>query len=416
MSILIKNAFRQEPVYIEDNRIKAIGVEKGQKTDEVIDAQGKALLPGLVNTHTHAAMSLFKGMGDDMLLQQWLEERIWPAEEKLNGEKVYWGSRLAILEMIRTGTTCFNDMYFFMDDVARAAKETGIRAFLAYGFLDLMQEEKREEEIKETKAFTKKINKMNEPRVQPAVAPHSVYTVSRDGLKWCKNFADENGLLMHIHLSETRKENEDCVSAKGKRPTAFLDGLGALGENVVAAHCAWLTKGEVKVLADRDVKVSHNPCSNMKLASGGVMPYTELHEAGVTVALGTDGNASNNNLDLFEEMKFAALLQKAHRWDARALPASQAWDMATVNGAKALGIHAGVIEEDALADLILVDLKKPELTPNHDLVSNLVYSANGSCVTDVICDGELLMRHGVVKGEDKTLEKAEKIALNNTPE
>jgi 5-methylthioadenosine/S-adenosylhomocysteine deaminase len=237
-----------------------------------------------------------------------------------------------------------------------------------------------------------------------------VYTVSKEGLEWCRDYARKKELLVHFHLGETRKENEDFQKKTGKRPVPFLDETGLLDKNLVAAHCTWLTKAEVKLLGEREVKVSHCPVSNMKLATGGTMPFKEMLDSGVTVSLGTDGTASNNNLDLFEEMKFAALLQKAHRWDQTVLPASQAWQMATENGGKALGLKTGQIKEGFLADFILVDLHKPEMTPNHDLTSNLVYSAKGSCVTDVVCNGKVVMKDGKVKDEKTIIENAAQIA------
>jgi 5-methylthioadenosine/S-adenosylhomocysteine deaminase len=418
-SILIKNAkyvltqnakrriLENADVLVEGNLISAVGKGIKEKGAEfILDGRRKAIIPGLVNAHTHAAMVLFRGLADDMELQKWLEKEIWPAESKLKRKHVYWGTRLACLEMVKSGTTCFNDMYFFMEDAAKAVMDSGIRGTLSYGFLDLFREEKRAKEITETLKFVDFVRNLKCSRVSPALGPHAVYTVSREGWEWVR----EQGMQVHTHLSETRKENGDCLKANGKRPAEYLDSLGVLNSNVVAAHCVWLTKAEVNLLAGRGVTAVHNPVSNMKLASGGVMPYVEMKEAGMNVALGTDGAASNNNLDMFEEMKVAALLQKHQRWDTTVLGSREALDMATLGGVRALKLDAGSVEKGKLADLLMIDLDKVQLIPNHNIVSNLVYSANGSCVDTVICDGRILMERGEAVGEKEVKERAESIS------
>ncbi|MHC1584912.1 MAG: amidohydrolase [Candidatus Syntropharchaeia archaeon] len=410
MSILIKNVTHgkeETHIYIEENIIKEIG--KKLEADRVIDGKGKAILPGLINTHTHAAMTLFRGYADDLPLHEWLEEKIWPVEAKLTEEDSYWGTKLACLEMIKSGTTTFNDMYFFAEANARAVIEMGIRGCISGVFADIWGS--CEEWIKKAEKVIRKLIKLENNRIIPALGPHAVYTVSKEGLQWVSEFSEENDLLIHFHLAETEKENEDFFREKGKRPVKYLEEIGFLTEKLVAAHCVWLTPEEIRTLADHGVKISHNPVSNMKLAVGGTIPYASMKEAGLTVSLGTDGCASNNNLDMFESMKFAALAQKAFRNDPTALSALQAYEMATSEGAKALRIDAGKIEEGKLADVILIDLKRPELTPNHELISNLVYSANGSCVDTVICDGKILMENRRVDGEEEIMEMASKRAM-----
>jgi len=375
-----------------------------------IDGRGCIAIPGLVNTHTHAAMALLRGYADDMPLQEWLTTKIWPLEAHLAGKDVYQGTRLACLEMIRSGTTAFNDMYFFMEDAARAVAEMGIRATLAYGFIDLGDPERREKEIRATGRFVSAVKGMANPLVRPAVGPHAVYTVSPDGLRWCGEFAREEGIGIHVHLAETSQEVQDCVTATGRRPAAHLDACGCLAERTVAAHGCWLDREECALLAARGVSVSHNPASNMKLAVGRAMPYPWLREAGVNVTLGTDGCASNNSLDLFRAMKEAALLQKFAWNDPTLLPAPEAVSLATSAGARALGIPSGRIEVGAPADIVLVGMKGPAMTPLFSEESDLVYSATGSSVDTVICNGKVLMLHGEVPGEEEILASAARSA------
>jgi len=408
MSILIKNVLldkKETNVYIENNIIQEIG--KKTEADYVIDGKNKAVIPGMVNTHTHAAMCLFRGYADDMKLEEWLQNKIWPLESKLRADDVYLGTKLACLEMIKTGTTTFNDMYFFMESAAKAVDETGLRAVLSYGFIDLFNDEKREKEIKKTKETVRAIENMHNDRIKPALGPHAVYTVSEEGLRWIKNYADEKDLLVHFHLAETKKENDDFIKKHNKRPVKYLNEIGFLDRKLIAAHCIWLNNDDISLLEKHNVKISYNPVSNMKLASG-VMNYRKMKKLGVT--LGTDGCASNNNLDMFEEMKIGSLLQKSYFNDETIMPAKEMFNIATLNGAKTLGFNAGKIEEGKLADILLIDLKRSELTPNHNLISNLVYSGNGSVVDTTICNGKILMENRKVKGEEEILEKGKKVA------
>jgi len=395
-------------------RIGAIGEgisrEYRKSSEFVLDGKRKIALPGLVNTHTHSAMTLLRGYADDMPLQEWLSEKIWPLEAHLTGDDVYQGTRLACIEMIRTGTVAFNDMYFFMEDAARAVDEMGMRASLAYGFIDLFSEEKRETEIGATEKMVKYIKSMNNPRILPAVGPHAVYTVSPVGLRWLAEYSREEQIGIHVHLSETEKEVNDAVAQWKMRPPQILDECGILNERTVAAHCCWLDREECRLLAERGVSVSHNPVSNMKLAVNRAMPYHWLKEEGANLSFGTDGCASNNNLDLFEEMKVGALLQKFY-WNSQTLlSAEEALSMATTGGARALGLGNGTLERGVPADIILLDMDAVCNTPFHNLASNMVYACQGNAVSTVICNGKVLMKDRIIPGEDEILQDAAKSA------
>jgi len=404
----IRSRGRTVDVFVDgEGRIATMGGGAGRslrRDAEIrIDGTRQILIPGLVNTHTHAAMTLMRGYADDMPLQEWLERKIWPLEAHLTGEDVFQGTRLACLEMIRSGTVAFNDMYFFMEEAARAVKEMGLRATLAYGFIDLGDPERREREVKATGRFVSAVKAMAEPRIQAAVGPHAPYTVSPEGLRWCAGYAGEEGIGIHTHLAETEQEVRDSVKMHGKRPAAHLDACGCLTGRTVAAHCCWLDRDECALLAARGSSASHNPTSNMKLAVNRAMPYPWMKEAGVNVTLGTDGCASNNSLDMFGAMKDAALLQK-FAWNTQTLlPAPEVLGMATEAGGRALGIPTGRIETGAPADLVLVNMATAPMTPLFSEESNLVYSARGSAVDTVICDGRILMLHGRVPGEEEIL-------------
>ena len=412
MGISIRNTLlpdgRTASVTVEGERIAEIG--RAREADVTIDGRGKALLPGFVNTHTHAAMTLLRGFADDMGLQEWLSMRIWPAEAKLTPDAIYWGTKLACLEMIRSGTTCFNDMYFHMDRAAQAVAETGIRGVLSEGFIDLNDPARAEEELRKTREVLRRIEAMRNPRVEPAVGPHAPYTVSEASLRELAEIARAHDYLVHIHVSETEAEITTAMKDHGRRPIEYLESLGVLSELVVAAHCCWVDDNEVRALARRGVAVAHCPVSNMKLATGRAMPLAAMRTAGMKVGLGTDGAASNNSLDMFDSMKVAALLHKFATNNPTAAKAHEVYEMATLGGARALGLDAGEVAVGKLADLVLVDLRRAGLVPMHDLISNLVYAANGDCVDTVICDGRVVMRGRVVPGEAQILENAGAIA------
>lgn len=413
-SLLITNIQvdgRPADILIDENgTIAEIGTsarkDRRCEADFIIDGEGALAIPGLVNTHTHAAMSLLRGYADDMILQDWLAQKIWPLEAHLTGDDVYWGTRLACLEMIRSGTTAFNDMYFFMEDAARAVDEAGIRAVLSYGYIDLFNAEKRENECRATEKLVARIKSLNNPRIRAAAGPHALYTVSPEGLKWCAGFAKEQKIGIHIHLSETEQEVSDCIRAHGKRPAAHLDTCGILTPHTVAAHCCWLDPGECGLLGKRGVSASHNPSSNMKLATHRAMPYAELLAAGANPCLGTDGCASNNNLDMFEEAKTAALLQKFFWNNPTILPAHEALAMATTNGAQALGLPTGKLAVGAPADIVLVSTAAACNTPLHNATSNLIYACNGGTVETTICNGRVLMLDRTIPGEAEILKGA----------
>ncbi len=413
MSLLIKSARILRPdfsldsgdIYIEDGIIAEIG-RVNVEAEEVLEARNKLVMPGLVNLHTHSGMGLLRGANDDLELAPWLE-RLWKIEAKLTPELVYWGSMLSLLEMIKTGTTAFLDMYQDLDQTAKACEELGIRGFLAWPIVDEDKTTQKGKPVNNAEKFIK--DWKGHDLVTPGVGPHAIYSCNPENLAKAKDLADKEKTFIHMHLAETRWENETTFEKYGKRPVPLLEDMGFLAENEIFAHATWVTKNEIQVLARYNVKIAHNPTSNMKLATGGVMPWKEMKEAGLTVGLGTDSVVSNNNLDMFEEMKFAALLQKAHRWDQAVLNARETLEMASLEGARALGLNYG-IEEGKLADLVLVDLKAVSMVPHHDIISNLVYSANGSVVTDTIIAGELVMRNRKVEGEREIIEKALSLA------
>ncbi|UCH10730.1 MAG: amidohydrolase [Fidelibacterota bacterium] len=416
MSILIKDTLvndERQDIYIEANRIHTIGKDLAFKADTTLDGTHKAALPSLLNSHTHAAMVLLRGYADDMPLSEWLNHKIWPFETRLTEEDVYWGTRLACLEMIKTGTTFFNDMYWYYHGVARAVEDAGIRAAVSAVFIDLFDETKAAEQIDLNQRLFQETERYS-PRITFALGPHAIYTVSTRSLEWARDFADEHRVLIHTHLSETRQEVDDCLNRFGKRPVEYLHDIGLLGPNLVAAHVIWVDDHEIELLHEHQVKVVYNPTSNMKL-SAGFFPYRKLIAAQVDVALGTDGGATNNNLDMLEEMKFAALLQKLHDGDPTALNAHEAFRLGTEHASSIFGLEAGTLQEGALADLILVDTRSVQMTPLHELISNLVYSAHGGCVDTTICDGRILMQDGNVEDEEEVLAGARKTVAGLFP-
>ncbi len=376
-------------ILISGNKIEKIG--GNLKGDQIIDCSQNIVMPGLINLHTHVGMHLLRGYADDMKLDTWLK-KLWPEEDKLTADQIYVAATMGINEMLRTGTTCFNDMYFEENRIADAVKELGIRAVLSRGLgvEDLADKKRIAKKFIKAENLIKYIKNMKCSRITPAVGPHAIYTCSKDMLlKGCK-LAKKYKVINHVHIAETRKELADSLKNTGKRPVEYLDSIGFLDKNVIAAHCGWVTKGEIRTLAKRGVKVAHCPSSNMKLATGGIMPLKEMQEAGVLVGLGTDSVVSNNSLDMFSEMKICALVQKQNYWNPTVAPAQTVLDMATINGAKALGLNAGSIEPGKLADIVLLDANHYLLQPlkKDRIISHLVYSANGSCVQKVFVDGK----------------------------
>lgn len=422
-NILIKNGtilnpklngeveYSKSSVLIENNKISEISDNiEDSNAEKIIDAKDKIIMPGLINTHTHLPMTLFRSLADDLELDSWLNDYIWPMEANLNSDYSYAGAMLGAIEMIKSGTTTFTDMYFYMGDVASAVKESGIRGVLSYGMIDFGDAEKRENEFKSNIKLIKDFNNYADGRVTTMFGPHSVYTTSPELIERVRKEADKYNVGIHIHMNETKKEIEDCIELRGKRPFEYLDELGVLSSDILAAHCVWLSDNEIKLIKENDVKVSHNPCSNMKLASG-VAPVGKLLDNDICVSLGTDGASSNNNLDLFEEMKFAALLQKVSTLNPKVLSAEETVSMATINGAHALGLDKdiGSIEVGKKADIILVDTNRPNFTPlGNSLCANIVYSVNGDNVDTTICDGNILMENRKLVSLD------EQSIINNT--
>ncbi len=382
-------------------------VELPEGECKVIDGRGKAALSGFVNMHTHSPMTLMRGYNEDSRLMDWLHS-IWAVEARLDEEQIYWATKLACVEMLKTGTTCFNDMYWMAESSVRAAAEMGMRSVHTEIALD-SKDPSKAESIKQRMHDTfRKAQEWGELQTV-AVGIHAPYTVSDAMIRWGCDFARDHGLKIHIHVSETEQENVDSVAQTGLTPFRHLERLGALGPDVIAAHSLWLTEEDMDVIAASGVTPVHNINSNLKLASGYRFLYEELHRRGVKVCLGTDGCGSSNNLDMREAMKTAALMQKAWRADPTALPLEQLLDMATRNGAEALGLNTGVIEEGRLADIIIIDTDNYAFTPNINFLSNLVFSANSSCVESVICNGRLVMEGRRVEGEREILENVNRV-------
>jgi 5-methylthioadenosine/S-adenosylhomocysteine deaminase len=386
-------------LYCEDGRITHVGRVAGRKeADRTIDGTGQVVLPGLINLHTHLAMGLFRGHGDDMPLERWLSERIWPAEERIDERAMRAGVELGLAELVRSGTTSFLDMYWMEETVvAPASRAAGVRAWAGEGMVDVGQTEAGQpnRKVKDLERLLKAHRARPDPLVTPCPAPHGTYTCNLETYAEAARLSAEAEVPLHTHCSETRTEVHDVEARTGRRPVARLKEAGALGARTVLAHCGWVTKGEVAEIAAARSSVAHCPVSNLKLATGGVAPVPELHDAGVRVGLGTDGAASNNTLDLFQTMKFAALVQKQHRWDATVLPAQRVLDMATRDAADALHRpDLGRLAPGAAADLAVVDFRRPHLVPCHDAVSHLVYAAGGADVSATVVGGRVLMQDG----------------------
>ncbi len=384
-------------IAIRGRRIEAIGpsvdIAASFDAPEVLDISGCVALPGLINAHTHAAMTLFRGLADDLPLMDWLQKHIFPAEAKLTSDFVYWGTMLACAEMILSGTTAFCDMYLFEHRVAEAAKAAGMRALVGEVLYDFPSPcyGPIENGLKHTESMIEKWR--GDPLVRIAVEPHALYTCSPGLLKKCRSISLRHEVPLVIHLSENQAEVDQILGKYGRRPVSHLANLGLLTPTLVADHCVILDRNDMALLAENDVKVVHPPESNMKLASG-ISPVPRLLEMGVTVALGTDGCASNNNLDMFGEMDTCAKLHKAATLDPTVLSAKTVLNMATRAGAKAMGWadEVGRLEPGTLADLIVVDFNKPHLTPVYSRASHLVYSAGAADVRHSIIDGRIVMR------------------------
>lgn len=412
-AILLKNIlYNDERIDLEVSegkiaRICPAGEACPDGSAEVLDCTGKALLPGFVNMHTHAAMSMMRGVGEDIAFHEWLS-RIWQIEEKIDEEYVYHATKVACLEMIKTGTTTFADHYWHMPAARKAALEMGLRPVLAYVICDRNDPAEAERQKRQCEEMYEESLKWPESSFL-TLAVHAIYSVSEPMILWASEFASRRGLRLHIHLSETEKEVEDCMRLHGMSPVAYLDSLGVLGPHVLAAHTLWLSDEDVEILGRRVVTCVHNINSNLKLASGYRFRYSELRDAGANVCIGTDGCASSNNLDMLEAIKTSAMVQKAWRNDPSAMPIRELVSMATENAGKALGLDIGRVEEGAEADLLIVDTDNYSFLSPGSFLANLIYSAHSDCIDSVICKGRFVMRHRVVPGEKDILSDARKI-------
>ncbi|MDD5340321.1 MAG: amidohydrolase [Candidatus ainarchaeum sp.] len=436
MSVLIKNATVLTPrgavhgdLFTEANTIAAIGRCR-ERAEHVIDGTGKIAMPGLVNAHTHVAMNIFRGYGEDLPLTRWLEEKIWPIEAKQKPSDIAASARLAFCEMLRSGTTAFAEMCLFdTKGIFTAAKQAGMRGIISRCFLDFEDPGRMKQQLREIPGS---LEYGDGATLRPSVAAHAPYTCSEEILirskelarkrpyacseeiiLKSKELAQKKGLKYQIHVSETRQEVFDVMKKRGKYPYEYLDSIGVMDKDSLFAHGGWLTKREILLGGKRGVSMAHCPVSSMKLATGGIAQITELDAAGANVCLGTDGSASNNSLDMFQTMKVAALLQKHHYWQADILPCRKVLDFATVNGAKALGFDAGALEPGKLADVVLLE-RGPNMHPEHDLISNIVYAAGPQNVTDVIIDGRPVMlgREILTLDEKAVMEEADRSAAD----
>jgi 5-methylthioadenosine/S-adenosylhomocysteine deaminase len=398
-NILLKNASLigaegssySSDIAITDSLISAVGeIPADFQADKTIDCTNKLATPGLVNTHTHAAMTLLRSYADDMLLMDWLQNKIWPAEANLTGEDVSCGTLLAIAEMLKSGTTTFADMYFFMPEVADAVEQSGIRAVLSRGMTGITPT--AEAALTESEAFFREYHNTADGRITVMIAPHAPYTCPPPYLKRVVDLAGRLGAEIHIHLSETKGEVLECQKNYGKSPIALMDELGVFDLGTLAAHCVHVSAEDIAIMKEKKVRVAHNPGSNMKLASG-IAPIPEMLANGICVGLGTDGASSNNNLDMLEELRLSATLHKANTLDPLVIPAKTAFNMATAYGAKALGLEKsiGEIKKGFKADIVLWDMQAPHWYPRHDELSLLTYAANAGDVHTVIVDGKILL-------------------------
>ena len=399
-------------IEIEGRYIKSVlDIAPSLEFDMVIDGRNKLVIPGLINAHNHSYMTLFRNSADDLPFDQWLFKKIIPQEDQLTGENVYWGSMLAIMEMINTGTTCFADMYMFVNETTRAVEESGIRANLSRGLVDIDGggERRLQEALSEINDWTKG----DHDRIKFLLAPHAPYTCSKEYLKNVISKAHQLDLGINTHLSETRKEVKDIQAQYGLTPTGYLNELGAFDQQTLAAHCVYLTEEDMDILYQKKVNVISNPTSNLKLGNG-IAPIKQLKNKGINVCLGTDGAASNNTLNIFKEIQLISLIHKGVHEDAELITAQEALTFATSAGAKALGYERlGEIKAGYLADLSIIDLDKPQYYPRNNLIAALVYSTTGEEVETVIVNGKVLMYKNVFKTIDAERVKYEVTRINN---
>lgn len=421
MSIVIKNCsivkmtgedeiLKYGYIVLDGDRITDIGegsyISTEENADTIIDGSGTIATPGFINAHTHCSMTLLRGYGEGLPLMRWLNEKIWPFEAKLTPDDIYIGAKLAALEMIKSGTTCFLDMYYFEDRICQAIGESGIRGVICTPVIGDDWEARIDRFVK----FYNNNNNTFEGRIKNMIAPHAPYTCSRKALEESGKIASTIGCGVHIHISETMDENNNIREKYGCSPTEFIEETGIFDcSGVVAAHCVHISEKDMEMLKNYKVSVAHCPQSNMKLSSG-VAPVWSMMNYGINVALGTDGVSSNNNLDMIEEMQTASYLQKLHTKDATSLPAYKCLEMATINGARALKMdnEIGKLEKGMKADIVLIDANRPSMVPMFDINSNIVYSGSGRDVKTVIVNGRIIMKDYVVQtmNEDEILKEA----------
>ena len=410
MSLLLKNVSHQNKItdiLIDNGRFSKISPQQQPLDAEIIDCRNKAILPAFYNLHSHAGMSIFRGLSDDKELFSWLNQDIWPREAKLTSDMIHLATKFSILEMIKTGTVFFLDMYFEQQEILKAAQEMGVRTISALTGLDLFDPNKTKTEIEKIEKYISCPD--HDERCAKGLMIHAVYSVSEELIRYIVKRSQEEGYYLTLHASETAKEVEDCLKTHGCTPIEYLDQLGALGPKTIVAHAVHLSDEDIALLARKKVPLCTNPVSNYKLASGLFM-LQKLQKSGCILTLGTDSMASNNNLSMLEEMKLCALSAKIQSGDATAGNAEDIFNMATINGAQAVGLDAGIIAEGKLADCILVDLNNHFLIPNYNLISNMVYSADSSCIDTVICNGRILMQNHHVNGEEEIISEIKKLS------
>lgn len=409
IKILLPDGVMEGYLGVDRGEIAYIGqaAPEGYEDARKINGFRRALIPGLINTHSHVPMTLMRGYADDYDLNTWLTQHIFPAEDKLDGDCVRAGTTLGIAEMIASGTTSFSDSYFFCDEIASVVNASGIKANIARSVTNFGQEIKLMEfkGSREAAELFEKWHNFDGGRIKIDAAIHAEYTTSESLWRELGGFAKENNMIMQLHISESKSEHEECIKKYGKTPIELFEHFGVLDAKTIAAHCVWVTEQDMEIMTEKGVTVAHNPVSNLKLASG-IAPIPKMLSKGVNVSLGTDGVASNNSYDMFEELKLAAILHKGNNYDPTAIPACTALELATVNGARAQGREneCGKIAVSMDADLVMLDLDKPHFMPCHNLAANIVYSANGSDVCMTMVRGEILYENGEFKTLD--LERA----------
>lgn len=411
--IFISNVYldgKQKDILINGERIEKISPASAASLSRmqrekvrIIRAEGMATIPGFANMHTHAAMTLMRGAQEDAKLKKWLHA-IWKREANLNEELVYYGTKLACIEMIKSGTTLYNDQYFYPDTAVRAAQEMGLRSWHSYVFLDLGNRKKADAQRDECERMYELSRKWG-PLASFEIGVHAPYSVTGENIRWAAEFARKRGLMIHTHVAETGQERLDSLRKFKCSPVDYLDDMGFFGPDVIAAHCVWIDEKGIETLGRNRVTTVHNINSNLKLASGYKFKFQELIDAGANVCIGTDGVASSNNLDVLEAMKTAALVQKAWRKDPSAITLNELMQCACANGYRTFGLDGGRVAEGALADISLIRIDNYAFTPNINFLANLIYSAHSDCVDTVICNGKILMRGRKIKGEEEVYEK-----------